>query len=141
MLPPPSPGTHAVEWRAWNSSGKTAAVPSGTVLTISGASGGIPAPGPGGAPSAPRITVAPMPARGSARLTLQAAPGASGNVSIVDAAGRSVRRWEIAVPGDGRLAWSWDGRRAGGGDAPTGLYFLVVTLGAETATRRVVLLR
>jgi hypothetical protein len=141
VLPPPSPGSHAVEWRAWNSSGKTAAVPSATVITISGASGGIPAPGPGGAPSAPRITVAPMPARGTAWLTLQAAPRARGNASIVDAAGRFVRRWEIAVPGDGRLVWSWDGRRAGGGDAPTGLYFLVVTLGADTATRRVVLLR
>jgi hypothetical protein len=141
VLPPPAPGTHAVEWRAWNSSAKTAAIPSSTVLTISGASGGIPAPGPGGAPQAPRITVAPVPARGSARLTLQAAPLARGTARIIDASGRTLRRWEIAVPGDGRLAWSWDGQRAGGGDAPAGLYFLVVNLGPDTATRRVVLLR
>jgi len=141
VLPPPAPGTHSVEWRAWNSSGNTALLPSVTVLTISGTSGGIVPPDPRGAPAAPRVTVAPMPARSAAGLRLRAAPGSRGTAVIVDAGGRTVRRWEIAVPGDGQLAWQWDGRRSGGGEAPAGLYFVVVRIGPDTATRRVVLLR
>jgi hypothetical protein len=129
-----------VEWRAWNTSGRTALTPASTVLTISGATGPITAP-LGRAPAAPRVAVAPTPARGSARLVVEGAPGAWGSASIVDVAGRAVRSWTIALPGDGRLEWRWDARAEGGGPAPAGLYFLVVRIGPHTAARRVVLLR
>jgi len=116
-------------------------VPSATVLTISGASSGFPGAGGSDTPRAARVTVAPTPARGSARLGLDATPGARGTATIVDVTGRLVRRWTLQIPGDGRLEWHWDGRQEGGGAAAAGLYFLVVKIGPDTATRRVVLIR
>jgi len=140
VLPPLSTGSHIVEWRAWNSSGRTAPVPSGTTLNVSGAAPG----GPGGgaqSPAAPRIVAAPAPLRGEARLCLTGPPGASGSASILDLAGRIVRTWSVAVPAEGVLTWRWDGRGKGGGDAAAGLYFVVVKLGTAVATHRVLLIR
>lgn len=141
VLPPLSTGNHVVEWRAWNSSGRTALVPSATTLSVSGASGGLDGGGGAAPPSAPRVTAAPAPLRGEARLRLSAPPGSSGIAAILDLAGRTVRTWPVVVPGDGVLAWRWDGRGEGGGEAAAGLYFVVVKIAAVTATHRVLLLR
>jgi hypothetical protein len=141
VLSPLSTGAHLVEWRAWNSSGRTAVAASGTTLNVSGASGGLDGGGGARPPSVPRVTAAPAPLRGEARLRLQAPPGSSGVASILDTAGRTVRSWRITVPGDGVLAWRWDGQGEGGAAAAAGLYFVVVKIGPAVATHRVLLLR
>jgi hypothetical protein len=140
VLPPPSIGSHTVEWRAWNSNGKTAVSPSSTMITVSGGTGAIDGFGPA-ASAAPRVTVAPRPSRGGARFVVSATPGSRGTATVFDIAGRPIRHWSISVPEGGRLAGEWDARRDSGGNAPAGLYFLVVTIGANMATQRVVLLR
>jgi hypothetical protein len=140
-LAPLSIGNHSVEWRAWNSSGRTALVPSGTALTVSGGTGAIGGSGGSGGPAAPRLVVAPAPARGGARFRLLAAPGARARADLIDLGGRATRGWDLTMPGAGSLEWSWDGRGEGGGPAAAGLYFLVVRIGTFTATQRVVLLR
>jgi len=139
-LPPLTPGGHFVEWRAWNSSGRTAPVPSGTTISVSGTSGGIDGGGLS-PPVAPRVIAAPAPLRGEARLRLIASPGTRGTAAILDLAGRTVRTWPVAVPSDGVFSWRWDGRGDAGGSAAAGLYFVVVKLGPDTATHRVLLLR
>ncbi|HEV8129105.1 MAG TPA: hypothetical protein VGQ14_05565, partial [Candidatus Eisenbacteria bacterium] len=139
VLAPLASGHHVVEWRAWNSNGRTALIPSSTVLTISGATG--PITPPGGPPPAPRVAVRPTPARGSAALVVEGAPGSTGSATIVDLAGRTVRGWKISLPADGRLDWRWDARAESGGAVPGGLYFLVVRLGPNTTSHRIVLLR
>jgi hypothetical protein len=139
VLPPLTPGHHVVEWRAWNSSGRTALIPTSTIITISGATG--PISPPGGLPAAPRVTVRPMPARGSAALVVDGAPGATGTATLVDLAGRNVRSWRITLPSDGHHEWRWDARTESGGTAAAGLYFVVVKLGPKTTTHRVVLLK
>ncbi|HTL99514.1 MAG TPA: FlgD immunoglobulin-like domain containing protein [Candidatus Omnitrophota bacterium] len=141
VLPPLSTGNHIVEWRAWNSSGRTALVPSGTTLNISGASPESPGGGGASPPAAPRVVAAPAPLRGEARLRLTGPPGSAGSASILDLAGRVVRTWPVAVPAGGVLTWRWDGRGEGGGDAAAGLYFVVVKIGSAVATHRVLLLR
>jgi flagellar hook assembly protein FlgD len=82
-----------------------------------------------------------MPARGSAALVVDGAPGATGTATLVDLAGRNVRSWRITLPSDGHHEWRWDARTESGGTAAAGLYFVVVKLGPKTTTHRVVLLR
>ncbi len=139
VLPPLPPGHHVVEWRAWNTNGRTALLPTSTVITISGATG--PISPPGGHSATPRVVVRPTPTRGSAALAVDGAPGASGTATIVDLAGRAIRSWRITLPPDGHHEWRWDARGEGGGTVAAGLYFVVVKLGPNITTRRLVLLR
>lgn len=140
VLPSLTTGSHSVEWRAWNSNGRTALVPSGTSINVSGGSSGFEGGG-ARAPAAPRVVAAPAPLRGEARFRLTGVPGASGTASIVGLNGRTLRAWPVTIPAEGILTWRWDGRAQGGGDAAAGLYFVVVKLGNARATHRVLLLR
>jgi len=139
-LDPLTIGSHVVEWRAWNTNGRTALTPSSTVIQVSGGSPSWEG-GSGSARAAPRVTAAPSPMRGEARLVLSARPGSRGTAAIHDLAGRAIRVWPVVVPESGVLSWRWDARAEGGGAAPAGLYFVIVKIGPDTATHRVLLLR
>jgi hypothetical protein len=80
---------------------------------------------PGG-PIAPRAlqlaAPAPNPSRGAVGITLQVYEAGPVRLEVVDAAGRLVRRAELASAGPGPLAWIWDGRDAAGRDVPAGYY-------------------
>ncbi|HEX7079139.1 MAG TPA: hypothetical protein VF363_12020 [Candidatus Eisenbacteria bacterium] len=140
VLPPPTVGTHTVDWRAWNSNGLTALLPASTTITIGGASSGFDGSG-GGADAAPRLTAGPTPSRGTVRVSLRAAPSARARARVVDVGGRTVRSWSFTLPGSGILAWDWDLRRQAGGPAPSGLYFVKVDVGSVTLTQRVMVFR
>lgn len=136
-LPLLSAGNHSIQWRAWNSNGLTALVPSTTPIVVSGTSGAF--EGGGVAPEAPRLQAGPSPTAGVVRATLRAAPGARGKARVVDVSGRVVRAWNVEVPSTGILNWDWDPRRDGGGGVPSGLYFMIVEIESRSLTRRVVL--
>ncbi|MGE5177274.1 MAG: hypothetical protein ACM3JJ_12995 [Hyphomicrobiales bacterium] len=140
VLPPPTTGSHTVEWRAWNRNGLTDLVPAVTAITIGGGAGPIAGSGDG-VSAAPRLTAAPTPARGPVRFALRAAPGARGRARVVDVLGRTVRTWPVTVPDGGILAWDWDLRSRGGGPAASGLYFVVVEIADVTLTQRVLVFR
>ncbi len=77
----------------------------------------------------------PNPARSSVALDLRAFAGGGVRAAVVDPGGRVLR--EIAVA-EGASTVQWDGRMAGGAEAPAGIYFLLVTQGSERVQRRVV---
>jgi hypothetical protein len=83
---------------------------------------------------------APNPARGSVRLSLNAPAAGTLSVAIFDAAGRRVRDLSRAVPA-GPVELAWDLRDEAAHVLPAGLYFASVRLGAERATRTVLVLR
>jgi hypothetical protein len=64
----------------------------------------------------------PNPARGPVSVAVRAADGGPIRVEIVDVAGRSVRRVELAGSGEGPRTWLWDGRDDGGRKVPAGYY-------------------
>jgi hypothetical protein len=141
VLPPQVPGNHLVEWRAWNSSGRTGLTPSTTTVTISGTSGAIETGAWDASDRAPSLAAWPSPAQGPVRFTLRGAPGARARARVTDVAGRHVRVWSVSVPAAGILAWEWDRRGDGGGVVAAGLYFLTVEIGPNRVTRRVILLK
>ena len=96
-LDPLAIGSHVVEWRAWNTNGRTAITPSSTVIQVSGGSPSWEGRN-GSARAAPRVTAAPSPMRGAARLVLSARPGSRGTAAIHDLAGRAIRVWPVVVP-------------------------------------------
>ncbi len=133
-------GNHLVEWLAWNSNGKSGATPASSILEV------VPDPTVAGAQvglwsGSPRLVAGPSPASGSISFSLAARPGAHGQARVFDAGGRVTRSFQLRVPASGRLQWSWDGTGYDGRRPPSGLYFLVVELGGERMTRRLVLLR
>jgi hypothetical protein len=83
---------------------------------------------------------APNPARGSVRLSFNAPAAGTLSVAIFDAAGRRVRDLSRAVPA-GPVELAWDLRDEAAHVLPAGLYFASVRLGAERATRTVLVLR
>jgi len=80
---------------------------------------------PGG-PIVPRAlhlaAPAPNPSRGQVALSLEVYDGGPVTLEIVDAAGRLVRRAELAAMGPGARTWTWDGRDATGRQTPAGYY-------------------
>jgi hypothetical protein len=66
--------------------------------------------------------------------------GVEGRVDIYDNRGRRVCTRPLHVEGID-VALAWDGTLSGGGPAPAGVYFLVISAGDTRAERRVVLLR
>jgi flagellar hook capping protein FlgD len=64
----------------------------------------------------------PNPSRGPVSIALEVFDGAPVTLEVVDAAGRLVRRTELAAAGPGHRAWTWDGRDAAGRQTPAGYY-------------------
>jgi hypothetical protein len=71
----------------------------------------------------------------SFRVTLPAGPA---RVTVWDARGREVRRLYEGEGGGRTMDLTWDGRDAGGAQAPAGLYFVRATGGGEQAAFKVV---
>jgi hypothetical protein len=106
----------------------------------------------GGVPGAPRSgregtmqvsTPAPNPLGpgAQARLDLALEAPAVLQADVVDAAGRLVRRLLEGSRGAGTTSLAWDGRDAQGDVAAAGVYFLRVSDGKTTESRRVVVTR
>lgn len=85
------------------------------------------------------LRVMPNPARHGAEFRLQAGPGASPGVLVVDVTGRTVRALSGAGQ-EGVVRLRWDGRDADGRRAPPGIYFALARHGAERAVARFVVL-
>ncbi len=64
----------------------------------------------------------PNPSRGPVSIAVRAADAGPIAIRIVDAAGRNVRRAELADAGSGPRIWLWDGRDDGGRQVPAGYY-------------------
>ena len=79
-----------------------------------------------GSPIVPRaIQLAaptPNPSRGAVSFALEVYDDGPVTMDVVDAAGRLVRRAELAAAGPGPRIWVWDGRDAHGRSAPAGYY-------------------
>ena len=86
-----------------------------------------------------RLTISPQPARSDVRLAVS--PASDCAVAIYDLRGRRVAgAAEMRAAGPG--AWIWNGRLAGGAEAPSGIYWAVAAHGAsERATARILLVR
>jgi hypothetical protein len=66
---------------------------------------------------------------------------ASSILSAVDVAGRLVRALQGMRDSAGRYRVRWDGRDGAGRPAASGTYFLRLSVGGRTVTRRAVLVR
>jgi flagellar hook assembly protein FlgD len=64
--------------------------------------------------------------------------GGSVRLEIFDFAGRAVRRMDLGVTPAGIHYCEWDGRRAGGGQAGPGVYFVRLRVGEKSWTRELV---
>jgi hypothetical protein len=89
-----------------------------------------------------RLRLLSNPARGAARAQFRAPAGAGVEFAVYDVTGRRLARPE-AVRTSATEGWlTWDGRGAGGGPAPAGIYFLRGTASTgDHATVRIVLRR
>ncbi len=92
------------------------------------------------------LTVTPNPASGSATVYFSLPPQATGkgatpiSLSIYEASGRLVANLP-AVGGSPTSKVTWDGKAAGGGQVPPGIYFLKISSGKASATAKLVLLK
>ncbi len=91
----------------------------------------------------PALAISPNPSSGRVALALSAGEvsGRRGRIAIHDLAGRQVATVFDGVVPEGTLSVRWEGRTADGLDAPTGIYFVRVTVGPRSWTRRLVLTR
>ena len=87
------------------------------------------------------LSAFPNPFRESTRITYSIRESAAVRIDVHDAGGARIRRiadqW---VPG-GRHVASWDGRDERGAALPSGIYFIRLTAGSETVTRKAELFR
>uniref|UniRef100_A0A832MJU2 T9SS type A sorting domain-containing protein n=1 Tax=Eiseniibacteriota bacterium TaxID=2212470 RepID=A0A832MJU2_UNCEI len=101
--------------------------------------------GPVGAPQAVAFAApAPNPARGLTRLSWsvpRSEEAARFEVAAFDLAGRLVRTIAAGPASAGRHTAEWDLRDASGAPVENGVYFLRFSLGATSATRKLVVLR
>jgi hypothetical protein len=89
-----------------------------------------------GAGSAFGITnIFPVPTQGGLTLSVQLPSGDSGTLSILDIAGRVLKKTHISTAG-GTAAVVWDGRDDEGTSVSPGVYFLQLRQGARLCTKR-----
>lgn len=82
----------------------------------------------------------PDPFRPETRLRIEAPPGETATLEIVDVRGHCVRRlWHGGAAGRRDLVW--DGRDASGARLPSGVYWARLRCGADTRTERLTLVR
>ena len=92
--------------------------------------------------SARLAPVWPNPASRAARVAFDLPTETSASLTVYDAAGREVRAFSPeGLRSEGRHEVSWDLRNGDGRDLPSGLYFVVLRVGDETRTRRLVIRR
>ncbi len=139
-LPPPGVGNHLLEFQALNSNGFMMAIPASVIVTVSGGTTGVVGPEGEAAAVRPFLGAGPSPSDGSVQFSLRGTRGAPATARLFDVAGRVVRSWSLHVPESGQVEWVWDGRAERGETRAGGLYFLVVDVGPERLTRRIVIL-
>lgn len=83
---------------------------------------GVPPGGPVVARPLRLAAPVPNPSRGPVSLALEVYDGGPVKLEVVDAAGRLVRRAELAAGGSTTRIWTWDGRDASGRSTPAGYY-------------------
>mgnify|MGYP001198623841 CR=1 FL=1 len=141
-IPPQQPGTHVEYYvTARDNTGRVSSRPRTApaawyTVTVDGVTGVPPA-------RAPKLTLAvsPSPFRSSSVARFRLSDAGASRVAVYDVRGREVARLldRSLVAGDHAVEWT--GRDATGTDAPSGVYFVVLTSGSERIARRVVLLR
>jgi hypothetical protein len=83
----------------------------------------------------------PNPTRGSARIALRLPSASRVDATIVDLAGRTVRRMEEGGFAAGERTLVWDLRDDSGRDVPAGLYFVRVAVDGVASSRRLAVIR
>jgi len=83
----------------------------------------------------------PNPARGPTTIPFELPRRSRTTLVVYDVAGRVVRTLLDEETGPGRDARLWDGRGPVGQTVSPGVYFVRLTVGEETATRRFVRIR
>jgi glucose/arabinose dehydrogenase len=104
--------------------------------------GGAVAVEPRPLPAEVRLAAFPSPARGPVVIEFLGPAGGSTALTILDVAGRTVRRLDFgrAEPGT-PVRVTWDGRTDGGNDAGSGVFFAALDHEGGRATRRIVRLK
>jgi hypothetical protein len=92
-------------------------------------------------PSFPSLASRPNPFLGSAEISLYLDSGRTGSLRVFDAQGRLVSRVFEGPLSAGAHGFEWNGRDDNGREVPSGVYFLRFDGGANTLSRKVVLLR
>ncbi|RKX45326.1 MAG: hypothetical protein DRP64_04885 [Verrucomicrobia bacterium] len=87
------------------------------------------------------IRLLPHPFQGQGVIKLWSRNMGPVRVSIFDTAGRLVRRLDTRFEAGGSAIVHWDGRGRSGSHVASGVYFLRVEQGRESATRKLVLVR
>jgi flagellar hook assembly protein FlgD len=104
---------------------------------VSGYATGVAAAAPGGL----QLNVYPNPFNPSVQLSFVNPARSAVKATIHDAQGRLVRTLVSHTVAAGELKMTWDGRDDRSVRVASGVYFLRVRAGAESATRKLVLLR
>jgi hypothetical protein len=88
------------------------------------------------------FSIAPNPSRSSIDLKYASATtDRPSDLSVLDVSGRIVATIEIKEPGNGPRDLKWDLTADDGSALPAGVYFVRLRAGAETVTRRLVIVR
>jgi len=87
-----------------------------------------------------RSTV-PSPTRGPVLIDFVIPQAAATTLDVYDASGQRVRMLQDASLPAGRHTFMWDGRSSGGRLAPAGTYFVRLTSGGRTASRKLIMVR
>jgi hypothetical protein len=83
----------------------------------------------------------PNPFRGETTIAFVLPEDGSATVSVYNVAGRLVKRLPAQRCAAGRNERAWDGTNSNGDDVASGVYFVRVTAGGESAAGKVVLVR
>ncbi|MCK4680817.1 T9SS type A sorting domain-containing protein, partial [bacterium] len=83
----------------------------------------------------------PNPFHDETRIVFELPSDGGATVSVYDVAGRLIRTLPESSGFAGPNLRTWDGTDADGNDMPSGVYFVRVTAGGESATGKVVLVR
>jgi hypothetical protein len=83
----------------------------------------------------------PNPAAGGVNMRMRVARPTGAALEIYDLRGRLVRAWNAVSLGPGLRDYHWDGRRADGRPAPSGIYLVRLRTDDAQAVRRLVLSR
>ncbi|NNE09699.1 MAG: T9SS type A sorting domain-containing protein [Gemmatimonadetes bacterium] len=83
----------------------------------------------------------PNPFRSATEVLYRPGAGANSALAVYDVRGRLVRALQSSVVQSGSARAFWDGRDNAGRKAPAGIYFVNLTGGGESSTRKVILAR
>jgi len=86
-------------------------------------------------------SIAPVPARGSQRISLTNLPGEVVSLEVIDVSGRRVRQLVSGGLPDANTTITWDGKGDRGQRLPAGVYLYRLTWSSGSETRRTLLLR